>query len=238
MLIARSQRLTHQSRHQTVWHQHQTGQLFCMQRGMMMVQTEHVQWALTPASVGWFPAHLPHRAWTVGEVSGISLHIENAALPAEAGVWPADPFLLLLMERVACSEGRRQHHLLTVVLDEIRAATAAPLQLQLPEDRRARQVAEFLLLEPHSPLSQRELAFRFGMSARTLSRLFSQQTGLRFSQWRQQARILASLALLLKGESVSNTATQCGYENVSAFIAAFKQRFGITPGEFRIHNGV
>lgn len=204
---------------------------------MMIVQTAHVQWALTPATFGWFPAHLPHSAWTVGEVDGISLHIDGSVLPAQAGVWPADPFLLLLMERMAHSESKRQQHLLAVVTDEIREAPTAPLQLPLPEDRRAKQVAEYLLLEPGCQLSQAQLASRFGMSIRTLSRLFSQQTGLCFSQWRQQTRVLASMGHLLNGASVSETAAQCGYENVSAFITAFKQRFGMTPGAFRLHNG-
>ncbi|UXY11535.1 AraC family transcriptional regulator [Kosakonia sp. ML.JS2a] len=238
MLIVHSERLTHQSRHKTEWHQHATGQLFCIQRGMMIVQTEHVQWALTPATIGWFPAHMRHSAWTVGDIDGISMQLDGDALSAQAGVWPADPFLLLLMERMTGSEGHRQQHLLAVMRDEIHHAPAAPLQLPLPDDRRARQVAEYLLLEPHSPLSQAQLASTFGMSTRTLSRLFSQQTGLCFSQWRQQTRILAAMGWLLKGASVSETAEQCGYENVSAFIAAFKQRFAMTPGEFRAQRSV
>lgn len=242
MLIVHSQRLTHQSKHKTDWHQHATGRLFCIQRGMMIVQTEHVQWALTPATIGWFPAHMRHSAWTVGDIDGISMQLDGDALSAQAGVWPADPFLLLLMERLRHlvsnpADQQRQRHLLTVMVDEIAQISPAPLKLILPEDRRARQVAELLLMQPHNTIRQTQLASRFGLSVRTLSRLFSQQTGLSFSQWRQQTRILASLEYLLRGEPVSETAAQCGYENASAFIAAFKLRFGITPGAFRLNNG-
>lgn len=237
MMIVHSQRLTHHSKHETVWHQHDTGQLFCIRRGMMIVRTEQAQWALTPATVGWFPPHLRHCAWTVGDVDGHSLQLRDTEVVPHASVCPADPFLMLLLERITQREPARQLPLLTVMIDEIRHTPAAPLQLTLPEDRRAKQVAGQLLAEPHGTLRQAELASRYGMSVRTLSRLFSEQTGLSFSQWRQQARILSSMALLLRGETVSKTAAQCGYDNVSAFIAAFKLRFGITPGEFRSRNG-
>lgn len=242
MLILQSQKLSHQSKHKTLWHQHATGQLFAIRRGMMIVQTERAQWALTPATIGWFPPGLRHCAWTVGEAEGHSVQLSGAdSLPALPGVWPADPFLMLLMERIcgidpAQAEQARQQHLLAVMSDEIRHLPTAPLQLLLPTDRRARQVAEQLLLDPHNKLLQAQLVSRFGLSVRTVSRLFREQTGLSFSQWRQQARILASIGGLLRGESVSDTAGKCGYDNVSAFIAAFKLRFGMTPGEFRLKN--
>lgn len=201
-----------------------------------MVKTEQAQWALTPATVGWFPPNMWHSAWCVGEVKGHSLQFTHADAPAFAGVWPADPFLMLLMERIMQRDPARQVSLLTVMLEEISIAPAAPLQLTLPQDRRAKQVAEQLLAHPHSTTNQAQLASRFGLSVRTLSRLFSEQTGLSFSQWRQQARVLASMAHLLQGEAVSETAAHCGYDNVSAFIAAFKLRFGSTPGQFQARN--
>ncbi|MGP3592597.1 AraC family transcriptional regulator [Vagococcus sp. WN89Y] len=242
MLIVQSQTLSHQSKHHTPWHQHATGQLFAIRRGMMIVQTERAQWALTPATIGWFPAGLRHCAWTVGETEGCSVQLSQAdVLPTGAGVWPADPFLMLLMERVSNidlthTQLSRQQHLLAVIADEIRLAPVAPLQLLLPTDRRARQVAEQLLLAPERNQQQAALASHCGLSVRTLRRLFSEQTGLSFSQWRQQARILASMGWLLQGETVSEAAAKCGYDNVSAFIAAFKLRFGMTPGTFRLNN--
>lgn len=243
-MIMQSQKLSHQSKHKTEWHQHVTGQLFCIRRGMMMVQTEQTQWALTPATIGWFPPQLRHCAWTVGKVEGHSVQLSvcgSDALPQQPGVWPADPFLLSLMERISqldpqVETAQREQHLLAVMMDEIRLAPPAPLQLVLPHDRRARRIAEQLLLQPQNTLRQQELAAENGLSIRTLSRLFSEQTGLSFSRWRQQARILASIAGLLRGEPISETAMQCGYENVSAFIAAFKLRFGMTPGAFRVLN--
>jgi AraC-like DNA-binding protein len=57
------------------------------------------------------------------------------------------------------------------------------------------------------------------------------QTGLSFGLWRQKARMLFAVRLLSEGRSVTDTALDSGYKSVSAFIAAFKQTFGCTPGK-------
>jgi AraC-like DNA-binding protein len=51
-----------------------------------------------------------------------------------------------------------------------------------------------------------------------------------FGLWRRKARLLASVRVLVETRSVTDAALESGYESVSAFIAAFKQAFGCTPG--------
>ena len=123
-----------------------------------------------------------------------------------------------------------QRRLLQVLLDEMHAASRAPLQLPLPQDTRLLNIARALLNDPASLRSQCDWAARAGLSPRTLSRRFLQETGISFALWRQQARVLRSLEGLSRGEAVSEVAGACGYDNVSAYIAAFRRRFGVTPG--------
>jgi AraC-like DNA-binding protein len=47
---------------------------------------------------------------------------------------------------------------------------------------------------------------------------------------RKQARRLYALQRLAAGESVTGAAFESGYAGVSAFIAAFRKTFGVTPG--------
>jgi len=77
-------------------------------------------------------------------------------------------------------------------------------------------------------------ARELGCSEKTLMRLFQRETGLSFRNWRQRMRLLSSLALLEAGESVTDAALGCGYDSTSAYIAAFKQMFGSTPGELKL----
>ena len=50
--------------------------------------------------------------------------------------------------------------------------------------------------------------------------------------WRQKARLIHSVATLSAGGTVSQAALDSGYEGTSAFVAAFKKQFGVTPGRF------
>ncbi len=59
-----------------------------------------------------------------------------------------------------------------------------------------------------------------------------QQTGLTFRLWRQRLRLLHALPLLEQKHSVTEVSLACGYESTSAFISAFGEHFGSTPGEF------
>jgi AraC-like DNA-binding protein len=74
------------------------------------------------------------------------------------------------------------------------------------------------------------LARQHGLARRTLERRFREETGMSFGMWRQKARLLDSIRLLAEGRSVTETALECGYASVSAFIAAFRSTFGHTPG--------
>ena len=60
--------------------------------------------------------------------------------------------------------------------------------------------------------------------------MFRAEHGMRFGLWRQKARLLESVRVLVEGGSVTDAALESGYSSVSAYIAAFKQTFGCTPG--------
>jgi len=51
-------------------------------------------------------------------------------------------------------------------------------------------------------------------------------------QWRRRARILAAVAMLAEGESVTRVAVTVGYASPSSFVAAFRSELGSSPREF------
>jgi AraC-like DNA-binding protein len=53
-----------------------------------------------------------------------------------------------------------------------------------------------------------------------------------FGRWRTLARLAAALPLLAAGKPVGNVARAVGYENPSAFVAAFRRETGATPGTY------
>jgi AraC-like DNA-binding protein len=125
-------------------------------------------------------------------------------------------------------------HMIGLLEDEIGAAMTdsgdSPLVLPMPSDEHAFALARDVLEKPSTAESVDDMAKRHGAARRTLERRFREETGMSFGMWRQKARLLDSIRLLADGRSVTDTALECGYSSVSAFIAAFKGTFGYTPG--------
>lgn len=244
MPLFHAARLEHASHTLTPGHRHDEGQFYWLTRGMISLTTPAGQWALTPGCAGWLPPGCHHQSVACGDMQGWSLLLaENlcALMPETPTLVTADPFLMALLARLvrssqAESETSRQR-LIAVLLDEFLRAPTAALQLLLPDDKRALNVAHQLLAHPEDERGQAALAASAGLSVRTLSRIFITQTGLTFARWRQQARILRSLEGLAAGLPVAQVAAQCGYENTSAYIAVFRQRFGVTPGTYFLSAG-
>ena len=119
-----------------------------------------------------------------------------------------------------------------VLLDRLRAAPEVRLSLPLPSDPRLKKLCSRLQRKPDDDRTLAAWGNEFGVSEKTLSRLFLRDTGLTFRAWRQRLRLLGALTPLERGERVTDVALLCGYDSTSAFIAAFRQQFGATPGEF------
>ncbi|MBH3082834.1 helix-turn-helix domain-containing protein [Serratia bockelmannii] len=239
MTQIRSQRLQHEKKHLTPWHRHEGGQIYLLTRGMLAMELPGRQWAITGGTLGWLPPGCAHQALACGDVAGWSLYLPGESvpeMPPQPQLFTASALLQALVERIAQFPAgplsAPQRRLLQVLLDEMHAASRAPLQLPLPQDARLLNIARALLNDPASLRNQRDWADWAGLSPRTLSRRFVQETGISFALWRQQARVLRSLEGLSRGAAVAEVADTCGYDNVSAYIAAFRRRFGVTPGAY------
>jgi AraC-like DNA-binding protein len=107
------------------------------------------------------------------------------------------------------------------------------VSLLLPRDRRALTVVERLQKEPSNRLDLAQIAEGSGASPRTLQRLFRDETGLRFTEWRRRLRLLDVMELLSDGTSVTVAGIEAGYQSTSAFVAAFRREMGFTPAKCR-----
>ena len=116
--------------------------------------------------------------------------------------------------------------------DVIRPVRVSSIHLPVPSDDRLTAITDGLLADPGDRRSLADWADDVGASVRTLTRLFATETGMTFSQWRQQARIRAALGPLANGASVGQVARQIGYSNPSAFVHAFHRITGQTPGAY------
>jgi AraC-like DNA-binding protein/quercetin dioxygenase-like cupin family protein len=237
-LVARAGSTTYSSGFVIRPHTHAAHQLLFASSGAMTVTGDRTTWMIPPGRAVLIAAGVPHAIRMWGEVAMRSLYFPAGVPVCDAGtcrVISVSPLLRELLLRVAAlaaldSRVEADARLLGVLLDELAIAQMEPLLLPLPSDARALAAAGCVLANPADSDTAAALARRCGLSVRTLERLFRAETGMRFGLWRQKARLLESVRVLVASGSVTDAALESGYSSVSAYIAAFKQTFGYTPG--------
>ncbi len=128
--------------------------------------------------------------------------------------------------------GTRDGRVMRLRLDELRALPVLPLHLQMPTNPWLLQICERLQQQLDDASTMTDWARRLALDVKPIQRLFVQQTGMTFGQWRQQARLLRALELLAIGEKVIDVALALGYESPSAFASMFRKQFGQAPSQF------
>jgi AraC-like DNA-binding protein len=221
-------------------HRHDWAQLIHARSGLMRVESEGRIWLVPPTRAIWIPAQTEHEFKVRGEVAFRTLYVSasrGASIERSIGAFEVSPLLgelilhilaLQMLDLTIASHDR----LAGVLADLINAAPPIDLMLPLPSDPRACRLADHFELRPQDGAGLPHLAAQAGASVRTLQRCFISETGLTVDSWRQKARLIASTVSLANGSNVTNAAFDCGYDSPSAFIAAFKRQFGMTPRQF------
>ena len=226
--------------HRVPPHRHERAQLVYASAGVMQVSAEAGTWIVPPERAVWVPAKMTHAVAAHGRLEMRTLYIAAEAaerLMPLCCVVGVPPLLRELILRAVTlppdyDEAGAEGRIMALILDEIRALPAAPLHLPQARDPRLARVTEALIANPGDARTLAELATQAGASPRTLARLFVKETGLTFGAWRQRARLLQALSRLAEGRAVTTTALDLGYDSPSAFIAAFKRSFGVTPAKY------
>jgi AraC-like DNA-binding protein len=222
------------------WHYHDVPQLVYPSSGLLAISTALGTWIVPPQRAVWIPVRVPHAHQAHGPTqmrtlafpaSVDPLGLDNPAVLTVSGLLreviveltsPADP----------AYTARQRADLERVALAQIRRVGQLPVLLPALADDRLRAIGGFFRQDAADGRTLAEFGAAVGASERTLSRLFRQEAGMSFPQWRTQFRLLHALALLANGTSVTSTALACGWSNPSAFIEAFHHAFGSTPGRF------
>lgn len=128
------------------------------------------------------------------------------------------------------SDALERSALFGLLLEELANQPTAELQLPIPADPRALDLADSILADPAQTLV--EATRGVGASRRTLERLFASQIGMSLARWQRRARMLAAVELMSTGQTVTASASAVGYATPSSFVAAFVSELGQTPRAF------
>jgi len=223
------------------WHSHPKAQLVYAISGMMRVETTDAIFLLPPTKALFLPPDEAHSISMEGDVEMREVFIERGVaddIGSGARVLTVSPLLRELVLAI-CAEpvdwpaDGRCPHLVALIINEI--GRAKTLMTRLPQLREPRLslIARAISDNPADPRTLDDWAELCGASARTLARLFHQDTGMTFGQWRLQARLNEAFILLMTKGEIARTAQTVGFSSQSAFGVAFRRAFGLTPAQAR-----
>lgn len=218
-------------------HQHPVHLLTWSMTATVAVHTGDREWLVPPSHALWMPARTAHAVTGVRTGLGYAVAIGTEDCPV---TWSEPTAVLvtpLLRELIVHLDGHPEpgperaaaERLLMLLL---RPASSAAFHVPMPADPRTREIADALVADPADPRDLDAWARHVSAGVRTVTRLFRQETGMTFAQWRTHVRVRAALTLLADGTPVATTARAVGYRKPGAFAEAFRRVTGAPPGAY------
>ncbi len=236
-------------------HEHGWAQLAYCASGLLQVTAAHrrgsadeMTYIIPPSRAVWIAPGARHHVSVIEAAEFRTLYIAAQALPADwqdCRMLRVSPLLRELVGALeplsqARSSSAREQGLTGLVLDELTRADTQALGVPLPHpelgDKRLRALCEAVLRGPTRQGMLSAWAAEVGASERTMARLFREELGMNYQQWRQQVLLAHALPLLARGLPVGQVAALSGYASESAFSAMFKAAMGQPPGRFQRHS--
>lgn len=226
-------------------HQHPWAQFTYCASGLMQVTVTQGEVQTTfivpPTRAVWIPPQVRHNVVVLETAELRTVDLDPSVTPAH---WSDCRVLVvskLLRELVHALEdsvpGARDDAIMALAVDEISRADTQALGVPMPHpghgDKRLRSLCEAVLRDPAEKSQLRDWVAQVGASERTVARLFRDELGTNFQQWRQQAILAHALPLLARGLPISQVAAASGYASDSAFSAMFKLAMGKSPSHFQ-----
>jgi AraC-like DNA-binding protein len=238
-------------------HCHAWGQLAYSTTGVLRVTAVDHTYIVPPSRAVWIPPGVEHVVTVVedaelrtlylhlpsGECGPRPLGIEEARLAA--GAWSrcrvleVSPLLRELIDQLGVAEvagaqhaSAREQCLAALIQDEMSRARPLPLGVGLPTDKRLRMLCEAVLDEPTRHATLQGWAEEAGASVRTVARLFRQELGTTFAEWRQQVLLAKALSMAARKRPMAHIAAELGYASASAFTAMVRRSVGVPPSRF------
>ena len=228
----------------TTWHAHDLHQLEYAFHGTVEVETATAHFLLPPQQAAWIPSGVDHRTTIQTTVRTISVFFESDLVPDPGGrvrILAVPPVLREMMiysgrwpigrspsDPVADAYFIALGRLVSEALD-----SEAPLFLPTSSDPVLAAALEWTR-ENLDTARIGEAAHHVGLSERSLRRRVEVGLGRSWRNYVIQARLLRAMALLAEpGPSVLHVANVVGFESLSSFNRAFRQRTGVTPSAYR-----
>lgn len=227
------------------WHSHRFHQLLYGARGVMELEVHGGRWMLPSARAAWLRAGVSHRVTVQSPASLRTVYFSPDAVPPDVdalGVCRVFAVSTLCREMILygmrwgperAPDDPRANRFFAALADCCRDWVDAIQPFGLPRAR-SPELATAMAFARRSliEVGAESAAAAGGMSVRTMTRRFREETGTTWRAWLRKARILRSMELLADGHNVTEAALAVGFDSPAAFSHAFGALVGESPSRF------
>lgn len=231
----------------TGWHSHEVHQIEYALHGVVEVETDTAHYLLPPQQAAWIPAGLEHQAVMNPDVKTVAVMFDPRLIPGgdRARIIAVSPLIREMMiyalrwpidrKEGAAEDEKASDTFFQTLANLVAEALDHEAPLSLPTSDHPIVAAALAYTKDHlDSVTAEEVSRAVAVSERTLRRLFAETLGLPWRTYLLHARMLRAMALLAApGQSVQETATAVGFENLSSFTRCFAQFCGETPSSYR-----
>lgn len=231
---------------EVVPHRHPWAQVSFSASGVVRLTTAQGTYLAPPSRLVWVPPAVEHAVTVVEDAELRTVYLREP--PAPDAVWQGCRVLevsallrALILEFSLSPDGGpplppddldRERLLAALLHTELARAPALPIGVPLPTEKRLRALCEAVLDDPGRHATLEGWAAGSGASPRTLARLFREELGTSFGQWRQQAVLARAATLAARRTPIAVMAADLGYASASAFTAMVRRAVGQPPRQF------
>lgn len=222
---------------------HDKGKLLYAEGGTVYIITEQKTWYLLARHYIWIPADIIHSIHT--DTSNVVLRTlffqikpDEHSFFKEIGIYPVNDLLLEMIGYtknwkgvITPEEEDRYTFMMAIktILPDL-SKHKLPFELPLAKDTRLKKITAHL----HDNLSKHlhfpDIAQQFGLSERSLARLFQSDLRMPYIKYLRTLRIIHALELLTTTKlSINEIAFKVGYDSFPTFSNMFYQMVGVRP---------
>lgn len=227
-------------------HTHKKGQFLYTEGGVVYLNTSERSYFLPARHYIWIPAGVTHSI----HPNSPEVLMRNLYFPikenddeffGKIGIYPANDLLIHLMLFTNRWNGDIEPddetrysiaYAFKMLLPEL-SRNVLPLALPYPEEPRLTRIVRYMDKHVAENMGFKRLAKHFGISERSLARLFKKELKMSFIQYYTIMRMLKALKLLLEDKlSINEVASRVGYNSLPTFSNTFTKVVGVRPSEY------
>lgn len=233
---------------ETAMHSHTKGQLLYAEGGIVHIFIQEKHWYLPARCFMWIPANVPHSILTYSKkVELYNIYFktteEESKFFSKPNIYFANDLLREMILYTQHWFGKinsndpAKYYFLRAIKENLPQieSTKLPIMMQhpFPKDPKLLEIAKFLNANLETNYTIEEIAQRFGLSTRTLSRKFKENLGMNYVRFLRSLRITKAFELLAeKQHNIYEITLMVGYSSLSAFSNIFYKVAGIRPTEY------